>query len=101
MLPFVNATRDADTDYLTEGITESIINSLSQVPKLKVIARSTMFRYRDRADDAQAVAAELQVRGVVTGRVQIRGDQLLVSAELMDAARGSQVWGATVQLQVG
>jgi serine/threonine-protein kinase len=93
VLPFVNASRDADTDYLTEGITESIINSLSQVPKLKVIARSTMFRYRDRADDAQAVAAELQVRGVVTGRVQIRGDQLLVSAELVDAARGSQVWG--------
>jgi serine/threonine-protein kinase len=93
VLPFVNATRDADTDYLTEGITESIINSLSQLPKLKVIARSTMFRYRDRADDAQAVAAELQVRGVVTGRVQIRADQLLVSAELMDAARGSQVWG--------
>jgi TolB-like protein/Flp pilus assembly protein TadD len=93
VLPFVNASRDADTDYLTEGITESIINSLSQIPKLKVIARSTMFRYRERADDAQAVAAELQVRGVVTGRVQIRGDQLLVSAELMDAARGSQVWG--------
>jgi serine/threonine-protein kinase len=93
VLPFVNASRDADTDYLTEGITESIINSLSQVPKLKVIARSTMFRYRDRADDAQAVATELQVRGVVTGRVQIRGDHLLVSAELMDAARGSQVWG--------
>jgi TolB-like protein/Tfp pilus assembly protein PilF len=93
VLPFVNTSRDAESDYLTEGITESIINSLSQVPKLKVIARSTMFRYRDRADDAQAVAAELQVRGVVTGRIQIRGDHLIVSAELIDAARGSQIWG--------
>ena len=93
VLPFVNATGDAETDYLTDGITESIINSLSQVPKLKVIARSTMFRYKGRADDAQAVAAELQVRGVVTGRVQVRGEDLLVFAELMDARQGSQLWG--------
>ena len=94
VLPFVNASGDADADYLGDGITETIINSLSQLPKLRVMARSTVFRYKDRADDAQRVGAELQVRAVVTGRVQIRGGNLVVSAELVNVAEGSQLWGA-------
>src|SRR5581483_2390456 len=95
VLPLKNATGDADADYLSDGITEGIINKLSQLPKLKVMARSTMFRYRGHDADAQAVGRELRVRAVLSGRVQHVRDRLLVNVELVDANDGSQLWGET------
>src|SRR6185295_13108361 len=85
VLPLVNALADPKTEYLPDGITEGIINRLSQLPKLKVMARSTVFRYKNRGADAQTVGRELRVRGVVTGRVKFVGDRLIVNAELADA----------------
>ncbi len=93
VLPLKNVTGDAEVDYLSDGITEGIINKLSQLPKLKVMARSTMFRYRGRDADAQAVGRELRVRAVLSGRVQHVRDRLLVNVELVDANDGSQLWG--------
>ena len=93
VLPFVNASRDADTEYLCDGLTESIINSLAQLSQLKVTPRSTVFRYKGKDADAQATGRELNVRVVLTGRVIQRGETLVVSAELVDVAEGSQLWG--------
>jgi serine/threonine-protein kinase len=93
VLPFLNAGNDPETEYLSEGITEGIINRLSQLPKLKVMARSTVFRYKNREGDAQAVGRELRVRAVVTGRLQHVGGRLVINVELVDAIDGAQLWG--------
>ena len=93
VLPFVNASGDPNTEYLSEGITESLINSLSQLPNFRVIARTTAFRYKGREVDPQKVGRELRVRAVLTGRVTQRGDTLRVQADLVDVAEGSQLWG--------
>jgi serine/threonine protein kinase/Tfp pilus assembly protein PilF len=93
ILPFENASHDADAEYLSDGITESIINNLSQLPKLKVMARSTVFRYKGKSIAPQDVANELNVRAVLTGRVLQRGDTLIIKTELVDAVDGSQLWG--------
>jgi eukaryotic-like serine/threonine-protein kinase len=93
VLPFVNASADPDTEYLSDGITESLINSLSQVSRIKVIARSSVFRYKGRETDPRAVGRELGVQAVLTGRVMQRGDDLSISAELMDARDNSHIWG--------
>ncbi len=93
ILPLENASRDQDLEYLSDGITESIINLLSRVPGLRVMARSTVFRYKGRETDAQEVGRTLNVRAVLTGRVVQRGNRLVISAELVDVADGSQLWG--------
>ncbi len=93
VLPFTNAGNDPDTEYLCDGITESILNSLTQIAQLRVTPRSTAFRYKTREVDPQMVGRELNVRVVLTGRVIQRGENLVVSAELMDIAAGSQLWG--------
>jgi TolB-like protein len=93
VLPFANAGGDQDTEYLSDGITESVINSLSHVSKLRVVPRSTVFRYKGKQSAPEQIGQELNVRGVVTGRVARRGDAFLVSAELMDVGRDSQLWG--------
>ncbi len=93
VLPFVNASRDADTDYLSDGITESIISNLSQLPHLRVMARSTVFRYKGPDVDPQRVGRELKVGAVLTGRVIQRGDTLIIGAELVDVANGTELWG--------
>jgi eukaryotic-like serine/threonine-protein kinase len=93
VLPFVNDGADPDTEYLSDGIMESLTNSLSQIPNLRMIARSSSERYRGRDVDAQAAARELGVQAVLTGRVVRRGDGLTVSAELVDARDNSHVWG--------
>jgi TolB-like protein/tetratricopeptide (TPR) repeat protein len=93
ILPFDNASADSNAEYLSDGITENIINNLSQLPRLKVMARSTVFRYKGERVDPQRVADELGVRAVVTGRVQQLGDRLKIGIELVDAADGSQLWG--------
>ena len=93
VLPFANTSSDSDTEYLSDGITESVINSLSRVSKLRVVPRSTVFRYKGKQSAPEQIGEELNVRGVVTGRVARRGDAFLVSAELTDVRRDSQLWG--------
>ncbi len=93
VLPFVNATADPNTEYLSDGITESLINNLSQLPNMKVMSRSSVFRYKGREIDAQTIGRELSVRAVLTGRVVQRDDQLSISIELVDARDNSHIWG--------
>jgi len=93
ILPFANGSADPNTEYLSEGITESLINNLSQIPNLRVMPRSTAFRYKGRDVDPQKTGNELHVRGVVSGRLLERGDEIIVQAELVDASTGSQLWG--------
>ena len=93
ILPLVHRSEDPNTEYLTDGITESLINSLSQLPRLRVMARTTVFRYKGQAADPQKVGRELGVRAVLTGRVLQRGDTLNIQADLVDVADGSQLWG--------
>lgn len=93
ILPFVNATSDPNTEHLSEGITESLINDLSQVPKLRVIARGTAFSFNRKDLDSQKVGSELGVDAVVTGRVTQLGDTLVIQVDLVDVSSGAQVWG--------
>jgi eukaryotic-like serine/threonine-protein kinase len=93
VLPFVNNGGDSNTEYLSDGITEGVINSLSRSPQLRVMARSTVFRYKNRSDDPQKIGGDLKVRAVLTGRVLQHGDALDVQAELVDVTSGSQLWG--------
>ena len=93
VLPFDNQNRDPDTDYLSDGIPESIINSLSQLPNLKVMSRNSVFHYKGKDMDAQAVAKELKVQAVLTGRMTQRGDGLSISVELINAQDNSEIWG--------
>ncbi len=93
VLPFINVSADPNTEYLSDGITESLINSLTQLPKLRVKARSMVFHYKGGEVDPQTVGYNLQVGAVVTGRLDTRGDSLNVQTELVDVATGSQLWG--------
>ena len=94
VLPFVNESGDPDADYLGQGIAETIINTLSQIKKLRVVPRSTAFYFKGPKANPQAVASALHVRAVLTGRVLQRGESLIVSAELIDTATDTQLWGA-------
>jgi eukaryotic-like serine/threonine-protein kinase len=93
VLPFVNASADPNAEYLSDGITESLINGLSQLPHLKVLSRDSAFRYKGKDMDAQTIGRELGVRAVFKGRVMQRGDSLAISAELVDARDNSHIWG--------
>jgi serine/threonine-protein kinase len=93
ILPLANASGEQETEYFSDGITESIINNLSQLPKLKVMARTTVFRYKGREVDPLEVGRELNVRAVLTGRVLHLGDNMVIQAELVDAIDGSRLWG--------
>jgi TolB-like protein/Tfp pilus assembly protein PilF len=93
VLPFVNASADPNTEYLSDGITESLINSLSQLPHLKVMSRDSAFMYKGKETDARTVGQALGVRAVFKGRVMQRGDDLEISAELVDARDNSHIWG--------
>jgi serine/threonine-protein kinase len=93
VLPFVNASGKPEMDYLSDGLTESIIFGLSGLPQLRLISRSTVFRYKGRSDEAEKVGRELGVAAVLTGRVLQRNEALLISAELVDVENGWQLWG--------
>jgi eukaryotic-like serine/threonine-protein kinase len=93
VLPFANGGGDSEMEYLSDGISESVINKLSQLPQLKVIARGSSFKFKGRDVDYQEVARVLGVQAIVTGRVVQRGDQLQVSVEMVDAANNRQLWG--------
>ena len=99
VLPFANDCGDPDAEYLSDGITETLINNLSQIWNLRVVARSTVFRYKGKTADPQKAGSELSVRAVVSGRLLQRGSTLIVRAELMDVATGSQLWGGQYNRQ--
>ena len=93
VLPFANASKDTEMDYLGEGISEEITNSLSRLPNLQVMARSTVAHYKSRQDDAQGVGHDLRVDAVLTGRVTEHGSELNIETELVNVATGAQLWG--------
>lgn len=94
VLPFANMSADANTEYLSEGLTESLINNLSQSHKLKVMSRNSVFKYKGQEANAKAVARELGVHGVLTGRIVQRGEDISINVALIDARDDTQVWGA-------
>ena len=93
VLPMVNGTGDPNSEYLSEGITESLIDSLSQLPNLSVKSLNSVLRYKGREVDAQTIGRELGVEAVVTGRVMQRGDGLVVSVEMINVTDNNRLWG--------
>jgi eukaryotic-like serine/threonine-protein kinase len=93
VLPFTNGGGDANTDYLSDGITESLIDNLAHLPQLKVKSRNSVFRYKGKEADAQKIGNELGVLALVSGRVVPRGDSIEVSAELTDVRDNTEIWG--------
>jgi eukaryotic-like serine/threonine-protein kinase len=94
VLPFVNATADPNNEYLSDGLTESLIGTLSQLPHFKVMARSTVFRFKGNQDDPQKIGQTLQVGAVLMGRLTQHGDELGVQADLVNASDGTEIWGS-------
>jgi serine/threonine protein kinase/tetratricopeptide (TPR) repeat protein len=94
VLPFVNATADPNNEYLSDGLTESLIGTLSQLPDLKVMARSTVFRFKGKEDDPQKIGKELSVSAVLLGRITQRGDEIGVQTDLVSTADGTEIWGS-------
>jgi serine/threonine protein kinase/tetratricopeptide (TPR) repeat protein len=94
VLPFVNDSNDPNAEYLSDGIAESIIRSLSQLPNLKVMSRSAVFRFKGKNVDPQDVGRSLKVGAVLAGRLVKQGDRLIIKTELIDVSDGSQLWGA-------
>jgi serine/threonine-protein kinase len=92
VMPFVNESGNADVEYLSDGMTETLINSLSKLSNLNVKARSTVFRYKGKGTDAQTIGKELNVQAILNGRVVQRGDQLTLSLELVDAQTENIIW---------
>jgi TolB-like protein/Tfp pilus assembly protein PilF len=101
VLPFANAGADTNAEYLSDGITESLINDLSQLPHFRVTPRSSAFRYKGKEVDARTAANELHVRAIVTGRVSRHGDSIVVDAELVDGSSDSQIWGVQYTRKIG
>src|SRR6516162_3423664 len=93
VLPFANDSADPDAEYLSDGITETLINNLSEIWNLRVVARSTVFRHKGKDIDPQKAGNDLHVHAVVSGRLLQHGNTLIVRAELMDVATGAQLWG--------
>jgi serine/threonine-protein kinase len=103
VLPFSYVSNDPqlmanpDREYLSDGLTEGIINNLSQLADLKVIARSSVFRYKNKDPDVQAIGRELNVRAVLVGHIKQQGDELTITVELMDVQANRSIWGDTYQ----
>lgn len=93
VLPFANVGGNADTEYLSDGLTESLINNLSQLRNLNVKSRSSVMRYKDREVEAQLAGKELGVQAVLLGRMSQRGDDLTLNLELVETRTGNQIWG--------
>ena len=93
VLPFQNKSSDADTEYLSDGLAESLIYRLSQLPNLKVSPTSSVFRYKGKETDAQKIGNELGVSAVMTGRIVQRGENLTISVELVDVRNNKLLWG--------
>jgi TolB-like protein/Tfp pilus assembly protein PilF len=93
VMPFVNESGSPDIEYLSDGMTETLISSLTQLPNLSVKARSSVFRYKGKDTDVKTIGKELNVQAILTGRVAQRGDQLALSLELVDVATENAIWG--------
>jgi eukaryotic-like serine/threonine-protein kinase len=93
VLPFANASTDPNAEYLTDGITDSLINNLSQLSTLRVVPHSTVFHYKGSGADPLTIGRDLKVRAVLTGRVMQRGENLTIQTELIDVDEESQLWG--------
>jgi TolB-like protein len=93
VLPFANATGSADIEFLTDGLTETLIDQLSRLPNVKVMSRGSVFRYKGKQADPKEVGRQLDVRGVLTGHVAERGDELSIGVDLVDSQDDSEIWG--------
>src|SRR6266851_3119422 len=93
VLPLANATSNSEMDYLADGITEGVINHLSRLPGLRVMARSTVFRFRQAQQDPIQIGRELKVAAIIMGRLSQHGDTVNVETEMVDVSNGSQIWG--------
>ena len=93
VMPFVNESGNSELEYLSDGMTESLIDSLSQLPNLNVKARSSVFRYKGKETDAQVIGKDLGVQAILNGRVVQRGDGLTLYLELVNAQTGNRIWG--------
>ena len=100
VLPFVNQNHDPETEYRSDGLTETIINDLTQLPTLRVIARNSVFRYKGKETDPLVAGKELGVRAVLTGRLLQRGENLSISVELTDVRKNKQLWGQQYEQKV-
>ncbi len=99
VLPFINESGDLNLDYISEGMTESVINNLSQLPQIKVTSRNTVSRFKDDQTDLWKIGEQLDVQAVLIGRIHQGGDYLILSVELIDLDDSSQIWGARIQFQ--
>jgi eukaryotic-like serine/threonine-protein kinase len=93
VLPLANATSNTEMDYLADGITEGVINHLSRLPGLRVMARSTVFRYRQGQQDPIQIGRDLKVGAIVVGRLSQHGDMVNIETEMVNVSNGSQIWG--------
>src|SRR5215472_8241189 len=93
VLPFTSDSTDPDAEYLSDGITEALINNLSEIRNLRVVARTTVFRHKGKDVDPQKTGNDLHVHAVVSGRLLQHGNTLIVRVEMMDVATGAQLWG--------
>src|SRR5258708_1734988 len=94
VVPFVNASSDPNNEYLSDGLTESLISTLSRLPDLKVMARSSVFRFKGNQEDPQKIGQQLQVSAVLMGRITQHGDEVGVQADLVNTSDGSELWGS-------
>ncbi len=93
VIPFVNESGDANNEFLSDGLSDALINKLSQLPQLKVIARSSSFKYKGKEINVGEIANTLGVQAIIVGRITKRGDDVQISVEMIDAAENTQVWG--------
>ena len=100
VLPFANEGGDANGEYLSDGLSESLINKLSQLPQLKVASRSSAFQYKNKSAETSEIARALNVEAIVNGRIVKRGDDLQISVELINTAGNTQIWGETYRRKV-
>jgi len=94
VLPFVNSTQDANAEYLSDGITESVINNLSQISGLRVMSRNSAFRFRNSQTDTKNIASQLGVENLITGNIRQIGNQFVINVRLINASDDSQIWGS-------
>lgn len=100
VLPFVDNSKETSDEYITDGITEGVIDKLSEIPALRVMSRNSVFKFKGKEADAQAAGKDFKVQAVLTGRITRQGDALAISAELADVSDGSQIWGRQFQYPV-
>src|SRR5204862_2298739 len=93
VMPFVNASGNPDVEYLSDGMTETLISSLSKLPNLNVKASSSVSYFKDKGMNPQTIAKELNVQAIRNGHVIERGNDLVLFLELVDAQTGNQIWG--------